>query len=92
VQAPRLLGLDRPLVEVHCSCPTELAARRYNERSSGGTRRLDVHPRTTLAPEALAEFDGPVGIGTLVTVDTSGDVPGEAFVAEVSALLSRSAG
>jgi hypothetical protein len=42
--------------------------------------------------EALAEFDGPVGIGALVTVDTSGDLPGEEFVAEVSALLSRSAG
>jgi hypothetical protein len=88
----RLLGLDRPLVEVHCSCPPELAARRYDERSSGGTRRLDVHPPTTLSPEALAEFDGPVGIGTIVTVDTSGHSPGEAFVAEVSGLLSRSAG
>jgi predicted kinase len=88
----RLLGLGRPLVEVHCSCPSELAARRYNQRSSGDTRRRDVHPRTTVSLEALAEFDGPVGIGALVTVDTSGDLPGEEFVAEVSALLSRSAG
>ena len=88
----RLLGLDRPLIEVHCSCPSDLAARRYAQRSSGRERRTDVHPATTLPPELLAEFAGPVGLGALVTVDTSGDAPGEAFVAEVSGLLSRSAG
>ena len=88
----RLLGLDRPLVEVHCSCPPALAAQRYAQRSAGGDRRADVHPLTALPEELLAEFDGPVGLGTLVTVDTSGDLPAGGFVEEVSALLGRSAG
>jgi predicted kinase len=88
----RLLGLGRPLVEVHCDCPPEEAARRYARRSTEGMRRLDVHPATTLSPELLAEFDGPVGLGSLVTVDTTGDVHDETFVDEVLRLLSRSAG
>ncbi len=88
----RLLGLGRPLVEVHCSCPPELAARRYAQRSSAGSRRIDVHPATTLSPELLAEFDGPVGLGALVPVDTTGDAPADGFVQEVAGRLSRSAG
>jgi predicted kinase len=88
----RLLGLGRRLVEVHCDCPPELAARRYARRSADGSRRLDVHPASTLAPELLAEFDGPVGIGALVSVDTAGNAPEEGFVGQVARLLSRSAG
>ncbi len=87
----RLLDLDRRLVEVHCRCPPELAARRYAQRSEAGARRLDVHPAAVLSAELLAEFDGPVGLGALVTVDTAGDAA-DGFVAEVAALLSRSAG
>jgi hypothetical protein len=30
-----------------------------------------VHVVTTLGLEAMAEYDGPVGIGALVTVDTT---------------------
>jgi predicted kinase len=67
----RLLGLGRPLVEVHCSCPPEVAADRYAARSRSGDRRLDVHPLTELTGDLLAEFDGPVGLGSLVTVGTS---------------------
>jgi hypothetical protein len=53
-------------VEVHCSCPPELALQRYNARVTH-----PVHVVTTLQPEAMAEYDRPVGIGSLVTVDTT---------------------
>jgi len=33
-----------------------------------------VHVLTELPPEAMAEYDRPVGIGTLVTVDTNAPV------------------
>ena len=88
----RLLGLGRPLVEVHCSCPATVAAERYAQRSEAGGRRNDVHPATTLPAELLAEFDGPVGLGALVRVDTTGDVPADGFVEEVARAVSRSAG
>ena len=33
-----------------------------------------VHVVTALSPDFLAEFDRPVGLGDLVTVDTTGPV------------------
>jgi len=54
------------LVEVHCLCPPELAAARYNARV-----RHPVHVVTSLPVAAMAEYDKPVGLGELVTVDTA---------------------
>lgn len=92
----RLAGLGRPLVEVHCSCPPELAVRRYAARSESGLRRLDVHPLAELAGDLIAEFDRPVGLGELLTVDTSGGCPPADLAGRVrtalAAALSRSAG
>ena len=79
----RLLSLAAAgarLVEVHCRCPAELAVERYNARA-----RHPVHVLTTLPVEAMAEFDRPVGLGGLVTVDTSTPVD----VGAVAALVRR---
>ncbi len=62
----KLSALAAQPVEVHCACPPELAVRRYNARVTH-----PVHVVTTLQPEAMAEYDRPVGIGALVTVDTT---------------------
>jgi predicted kinase len=62
----KLSGLAPRPVEVHCACPPELARQRYNARAAH-----PVHVVTTLGLEAMAEFDRPVGIGALVTVDTT---------------------
>lgn len=62
----KLSGLAEEAVEVHCACPPELALRRYNARVTH-----PVHVVTTLGLEAMAEYDRPVAIGTLVTVDTT---------------------
>jgi hypothetical protein len=59
------LAADAP-AEVHCACPPEVAAQRYNTRVTH-----PVHVVTTLHPEQMAEYDRPVGIGALVTVDTT---------------------
>ena len=48
------------------ACPPELAVQRYNARATH-----PVHVVTTLQLEAMAEYDRPVGIGALVTVDTT---------------------
>jgi 3-hydroxyisobutyrate dehydrogenase-like beta-hydroxyacid dehydrogenase len=53
-------------VEVHCTCPAELAASRYNTRA-----RHPVHHLAHASVGALAEWDVPVGIGTLIAVDTT---------------------
>jgi predicted kinase len=71
-QRAKLSGLAPHPVEVHCACPPELAVERYNTRVTH-----PVHVVTTLALKAIADYDRPVGIGTLVTVDatTPVDVP-----------------
>ena len=62
----RLSGLAAQPVEVHCACPPELAVRRYNTRVTH-----PVHVVKTLPLEAMAEYDRPMGIGALITVDTT---------------------
>ena len=74
----RLTALGGRPVEVHCACPAELAAARYNTRT-----RHPVHHLVHASVEALAEWDRPVGIGSLVTVDTTTPVDVVAVAAQV---------
>jgi hypothetical protein len=80
----KLTGLAGRIAEVHCACSPDLALRRYNERTS--TRHL-IHAPTTLTPEAMAEWDQPVGIGALITVDTTAPVGVTKVAAEVRRYL-----
>ena len=76
----QLRGLGGRTVEVHCACPAEVAHARYNARS-----RHEVH-LGTLPLAAMDKYDRPVGIGPLITVDTTGPVDVAAVVAEVRRL------
>jgi hypothetical protein len=76
----RLRGLGGQTVEVHCACPAEVAHARYNARS-----RHEVH-QGTLPLSAMDKYDRPVGIGPLITVDTTGPVDVAAVAAEVRRL------
>jgi predicted kinase len=87
VERAHLLSLDRPIVEVHCVCPPELAAARFLRRARTGSRDARAHPLRSLSPEMLAEFDGPVGLGEVVAVDTTVSVDVTALAARVAALL-----
>jgi predicted kinase len=76
----QLLGMGDRTVEVHCACPAAVAHARYNARS-----RHEVH-RGTLPLSAMDKYDRPVGIGPLITVDTTGPVDVAAIAAEVRRL------
>ena len=76
----QLRGLGGRTVEVHCACPAEVAHARYNARS-----RHEVH-RRMLPLAAMDKYDRPVGIGPLITVDTTGPVDVAAVAAEVRRL------
>ncbi|MYR02204.1 AAA family ATPase [Streptomyces sp. SID6137] len=65
---PHLESLAATVVEVHCRCPPAEAARRYAERAPGAHA---VHVVHELRPEALAQYDRPLGYGTVITVDTT---------------------
>jgi predicted kinase len=83
-QRARLSGLAARPVEVHCACPPELAVTRYNNRITH-----PVHVVTTLQLEATAEYDRPVGIGALVTVDTAVTVDVKAVASAVRDCYDR---
>ena len=74
----KLTALGGRPVEVYCACPAELAAARYNSRP-----RHPVHHMTHASVDALAEWDRPVGIGALVTIDTTTPVDVAAMAAQV---------
>jgi predicted kinase len=80
----RISALSARPVEVNCVCPPELAARRYADRAAA---RHPVHVLTRLTPEMLAEFDRPMGIGELITVDTTAPVDVAALAGQVRARL-----
>jgi predicted kinase len=67
----RISALSAHPVEVNCACPPELAARRYAERAAASH---PVHVVASLTPDMLAGYDRPVGIGELITVDTTAPV------------------
>jgi len=84
-QRDKISALSPRPVEVNCACPAELAARRYADRAAA---RHPVHVITSLTPEHLAEFDRPVGIGEVITVDTTGPVDVAALAVRVRACLA----
>ena len=79
----RLRDLRGSLVEVHCACPAEVAVARYNARS-----RHEVHVLKEVTLTAMERYDRPVGIGSLITVDTTAPVD----VAAVAARCRLTAG
>jgi hypothetical protein len=52
-----------------------------------GADRHPVHVLTSLSPEAIAEYDQPVGVGELITVDTTVPVDVGAVADRVRASL-----
>lgn len=77
----KLRGLGDRVVEVHCACPAEVAVARYNARP-----RHDVHWLTTATLATMDKYDQPVGIGPLITVDTTVPVDIASVAAEVRRL------
>jgi hypothetical protein len=71
-------------VEVHRACPPEFAVMRYNARVTH-----PVHVVTTVQLETIAQYDRPVGIGALATVDTTTPVDVTAVAAAVRGCYDR---
>src|ERR1700759_1917646 len=80
----KLRGLGGSVVEVHCACPAEVAVARYNARS-----RHEVHTVKEVTLAWMERYDRPVGIGSLITVDTNAPVDVAAVAAEVRRLHGR---
>lgn len=69
----RIEALSACVVEIYCWCPPEVAAARYAARATDPSHH-PAHVLPRLSPELLGEFDRPVGIGTVIRVDTTAAV------------------
>jgi hypothetical protein len=83
----RLRRLGDRVVEVHCACPAEVAVARYNAR-----QRHEVHTLTTATLATMDKYDRPVGVGPLITVDTTVPVDVPSVAAEVRRLHASRTG
>jgi predicted kinase len=81
LELDKLRGLGNRIVEVHCACPAEVAVARYNARL-----RHETHWLTTVTLATMDKYDRPVGIGPLITVDTTRPVDVATVAAEVRRL------
>jgi hypothetical protein len=75
-----------PRSQSKCTAPAlpNSPSKRHNARATH-----PVHVVTTLQPEAMAEYDRPVGIGTLITVDTTLTVDVKAVASAVRDCYDR---
>ncbi len=83
----KLLGLSATLVEVYCSCPSEVALHRYTRRATQPALH-PAHVTLPLDPALLAEFDQPIGLGSVIEVDTTRVIPIEELAKVISADLT----
>jgi hypothetical protein len=57
-------------------------ARRFAERAAS-TRHHPAHALKSLSPELLSEYDGPIGIGSVITIETTRPVGTEDLVRRI---------
>ena len=76
-------------VEVYCRCPNKVAATRFAQRARDANHH-PVHVLHELPAELLTEYDGPMGIGEVLEVDTTEPVDAGVIAVDVQALLRPS--
>ena len=68
VERAELAKLDGRTIEVRCICPVEVAISRYAERAKNGNAAQRFREPSL---ERFAEYDRPIGIGSLIEIDTT---------------------
>lgn len=87
---PRLRGVASSMVEVFCDCPVEVTVARFHSRSRHpGHQDPDRSPQEIQAEadRMRATFRGPLGVGDVIRVDTSGPVDADRVADQVRSAL-----
>ena len=85
----RLRSLGTVPLEVHCACPVEECTRRYAARTPGRHPvHLDGH-ESRLSAEGFLRCARPLGLGPVITVDTTRPVDVAALSADVRGQLCQ---
>jgi predicted kinase len=80
IEKAEIANIPGPIVEVHCRCPLELARTRYAERAELGR---PAQRATTLDDARGGLYERPLGLPSLVVVDTSRPVDLEEVAARI---------
>jgi hypothetical protein len=83
----RISQLSDRVIEINCVCPFEVASNRYSTRARSG-RHHPVHVLHDLDLSFQSEYDRPVGIGTVIHVDTTDAVDVESLARQIAPLLA----
>jgi len=86
-------ALPGPIIEVHCDCSPEMAARRFLARQRHGGH-LDDQKRPDDVVAGFIQLDalGPLGIGALIRIDTSAAVDAETVVSRLKEHMGSAMG
>lgn len=90
VERERLVTLNAnaQIIEVHCHCPPEEIMRRYSTRDIAGERHY-AHALAEITAEQVAEFDGWMGFGSLIELDTTHPVDIPALAKQINELWEK---
>jgi len=83
----RLAELAAQPVEVFCACPAAELARRYSERAPARSAVHRDESQLRALGEIIARSDHPVGVGAVITADTTKPVDVALVAAQVRTLL-----
>jgi predicted kinase len=86
----KLADLSDQIIEVYCWCPSAMARERYSRRAAQPNHH-PAHVTTQLDPALLAEFDQPIGFGTLIEVDTTRGTDAKAVAKAITTALDAHA-
>lgn len=85
IEQANLSAIKAQIIEVKCICPQEETIHRYNSRDAAGLRH-PAHALYEITAEQVAEFEGWMGHGTLIEVDTTQPVDVPALAQQINAL------
>ena len=81
----RISELEARIVEIYCQCPLPESIRRFRARGAAGVH--PAHPWRAFETDAFAEFDGPMGVGETIRVDTTTPVDIASLVLDIQKRL-----
>ena len=82
----RIAALEGQFVEVYCRCPPAEVVRRFAVRAAGPGHHLAHYGGAIREADVTAQFGRPLGIGTVIEVDTSAPVDVEPLARRVAAV------
>jgi predicted kinase len=84
----RLRALEGRIVEVYCHCPPGEVVRRFAERAVRPQHHVAHYAGVVTEADVVRDFARPMGVGTLIEIDTQVPVDIAALAARIEAIYS----